>query len=300
MRVDDAGRAHLELIGKDLVIEEVMMTPEMASRLIRFGGLNRVYTRRADRYAREMLSGVWTDDTCSAVLVGAKGDLKDGFGRLAAIVQTGLPRPMLVIYGISDPAVDNIDRGKSRTLSDVIHMRGMRYSKIRSSVPNWVNDFFLIGPRSIARMSALPMSDALLLGEDEELYPFLASVVSDNLKTFAPDAFWVAAKWLLHQVYGTKHDGFFLEMSDGSGPAGSPTRVLRETYLRWHARRDKSTVLERTSVAVIALADYIAGRSRPRRKVMCRGIYATHTDMLDTYATMLGIPADVNPWFKAV
>jgi hypothetical protein len=122
-------RRREEVVSKELTVEWVEVTPELAEKWLAKNTHNRNQRVGAvANYAYDMLNGNWlrTGDT---VKFDLKGNLIDGQHRLAAIVVAGetnpdISVPLLVASGL-DPAVQEAtDTGVIRRLSDALRLRG--------------------------------------------------------------------------------------------------------------------------------------------------------------------------------
>lgn len=77
----------------------------------------------AKQMARDMASGAWTFNG-ETFKFDRAGNLIDGQHRLAALVESGTTQRALVVVGLSPEAMETIDTGAKRTVSDVITMGG--------------------------------------------------------------------------------------------------------------------------------------------------------------------------------
>lgn len=104
-------------------IEIVQMTPERAERLLDQNTRNRsVKPAREKNYSGQMKNGDWRVDG-NTVKVGRDGVLLDGQHRLYAIVESGTTQTVILITGLEPEAMETIDTGVSRTLSDLLKLR---------------------------------------------------------------------------------------------------------------------------------------------------------------------------------
>lgn len=106
--------------------EQVMMTPEMAQKILDENNLANYRTLRKrviDMYARDMENGLWQENGVP-ICIAENGILKDGQHRLSAIVKSGATIPMIVVYDV--PAdVDIYDTGAVRNYIDVLRAKGI-------------------------------------------------------------------------------------------------------------------------------------------------------------------------------
>lgn len=102
----------------------VDLTPEMASDLLSRNEHNRKFSkanygtvRRAIQNGEWMLNG-------EAIKISRNGYILDGQHRCRAVVETGVTIPTLIVEGLPDESQDTMDTGKSRSLADILTIRG--------------------------------------------------------------------------------------------------------------------------------------------------------------------------------
>lgn len=119
-----------------VVVERRTITPNEAAMLLARGGVNRSLSRsHVARIARDIASGNWLFDA-SPIRILDDGSIGDGQHRLSACVMAGLPIDTLVVCGLRRESMALVDSGRKRTLSDRLHMRGVRNSGNVATVLN--------------------------------------------------------------------------------------------------------------------------------------------------------------------
>lgn len=113
-------------ISNSIKTEPATITPEIAEKLLAQNSSNRkVSQRNLDVIKESMSRGEWVLNG-EAIKVDRKGKVLDGQHRLMACLETGTTFKTLVVYGLPDAAQDSMDTGKSRTLADVLSIRGYK------------------------------------------------------------------------------------------------------------------------------------------------------------------------------
>jgi hypothetical protein len=103
--------------------EITTITPEQATKMLRGNDHNRnVRPARVDRYARDMADGNWVPNGEAIVMNGRT--LIDGQHRLLACAQAGVPFKTVLVTGVALDAITTIDSGASRSLADVLRLKG--------------------------------------------------------------------------------------------------------------------------------------------------------------------------------
>lgn len=100
-------------------IEEI--TPDVANKML---GAN-LHNRSAKRvsYAKDMADGMWQLNG-STIVFSKDGTLLDGQNRLIECVRANAPFTTIVVRGVNGLAQESMDIGASRTLSDMLSLRG--------------------------------------------------------------------------------------------------------------------------------------------------------------------------------
>jgi hypothetical protein len=103
----------------------VNLTPPLAEEwLTQNIAHNRPTSQRAiDEYARDMKEGRWRQ-TFQPIIFDTEGRLVDGQQRCLAVIKADTTVPMFVVRGANPDSYELLDRGKKRSLSNVLHSRG--------------------------------------------------------------------------------------------------------------------------------------------------------------------------------
>lgn len=145
-------------------ISRMIVTPEMAAGWLEAANTkNRSLSQRSvELYAAEMAAGRWVETHQNAIGFYESGVLADGQHRLAAVVKSGASIPMFVAFGMSEDAVNAIDQGRPRTMSDVLTLSGVlengRYS---SATVAFMNIIRSVETKKIGRASTHEMTVAI-------------------------------------------------------------------------------------------------------------------------------------------
>ena len=83
----------------------------------------------AARYAADMKEGRWINNG-QPIVFDEMGNLIDGQHRCRAIILAQMPIAMLVVRGAPSRAMETMDTGRPRKLSDVLHIQGSKNSVV--------------------------------------------------------------------------------------------------------------------------------------------------------------------------
>lgn len=108
------------IFRSELTASVEVITPEIAASLLERNTGNRAVRRAVvSQLARDMKRGHW-QLSHQGIAIAPDGRLLDGQHRLNAIVEAGIPVRMVVARNVSPEAFAVMDRGKMRTLRDVL------------------------------------------------------------------------------------------------------------------------------------------------------------------------------------
>lgn len=115
-------------MGEKITAKVETITPEIAKTMLGENVNNRRISRdNVNLFAREMRNGEWRFNG-EAIKFGKDGRLLDGQHRLLAVIAADKPLTTLVIRGLEDETQQTMDSGKTRTLGDVLTLRGEKNS----------------------------------------------------------------------------------------------------------------------------------------------------------------------------
>lgn len=117
----------------------MIVTPEMANDWLTHNKHNRrVSDRLVQTYAEDMSAGDWLF-TGETVKWDSRGRLSDAQHRLLAIVKSGEPQLMLVVFGLDPKAQEVMDTGRKRKVADALVMRQQANAHLTASVARLVS-----------------------------------------------------------------------------------------------------------------------------------------------------------------
>lgn len=95
--------------------------------------------RTVSAYSRDMQSGGWSDYT--EIRFDAAGRLIDGQHRMSAILESGATQTFLVIRGLPESCIQNLDAGRKRTVNQTTKMMGTQGTSSRHIAAGrlWLN-----------------------------------------------------------------------------------------------------------------------------------------------------------------
>lgn len=111
-----------------------LITPEMAAEMLKRGVRNRTLSQQyVQQYAEDMRNGKWML-TGESIDINTLGELQNGFHRLHAVIEAGVPVLFQVTRGISPDAFAVYDCGRQRTAAQVLKLDDSKHSSLVASI----------------------------------------------------------------------------------------------------------------------------------------------------------------------
>lgn len=124
----------------------ITITPTMAKEMLAktealgYANYRRKLKSRISLYADDMKAGRWKYNG-EPILTGMNGEVLDGQNRLWACIKANASFDALVVYDVSEDAVDTMNTGAPRTFRDILERRGFSKADVlAATVPfiyNW-------------------------------------------------------------------------------------------------------------------------------------------------------------------
>lgn len=109
-----------------LEFKKELITPSRAKQLLEANINNRrVKVEVVNRYAQDILTGRWKEDTGEVIKVSKSGIILDGQHRLYAIVKANTAIFLHIVYGVEESVSDVLDTGSIRNARDVFKLNGI-------------------------------------------------------------------------------------------------------------------------------------------------------------------------------
>lgn len=161
-------------MGEKITAKVETITPEIAKTMLGENVNNRRISRdNVNLFAREIRNGEWRFNG-EAIKFGKDGRLLDGQHRLLAVIAADKPLTTLVIRGLEDETQQTMDSGKTRTLGDVLTLRGEKNSTQLASLARAVYLADQLGMEAAAQNDLKPTRGEIISFIDQT--PQLADV----------------------------------------------------------------------------------------------------------------------------
>lgn len=208
----------------------VTVTPAIASAYLACNTRNRKVSGR--NYAvvhRAIMRGEWKLNG-EAIKIARDGTVLDGQHRLHAVVESGVPIQTFVIENLEPETQDTMDTGKSRSITDVLAIRGEHQTAMLAAVLRRIYIYESHGLRA-ATMASYPTTNHEVLAfydANKWVQSYVAPARSVGGRARLPGSL----TGLLMHVFSRIDHGdsayFFDRLGDGENlPSDSPIYVLR-------------------------------------------------------------------------
>lgn len=235
----DLVQWHLEQIeigattGRHPVITTV--TPELAKIILENNPDNRNLRKyKVEQFVRDLRHGRYKFNGESIVIANT-GELNDGQHRLTAIVESGIPAEILLMYGPERDSRFTVDVGSARTAGDHLALGGQAHSISLAATARLAMAYERTGGESLGRTNDFSSAEVVERVQEDDLLRECTIWVSNHHSKLR----MMGSKSVLGFVFYTlskvnpKYAMTFMEaMKEGIGLSGdSPIRLARERLL---------------------------------------------------------------------
>jgi hypothetical protein len=236
------GTSPLQPVTSGPTAEIVTVTPAMAKEWLKQNTNNR-NLRKNDvfNYARDMASGRWLMNG-EAIKFCTDGRLLDGQHRLHAVLQAGIPVPMLVITGLPAETQHTMDAGIKRTTADAFSLDGQKNATVLAAVLRRVWLWDQGDHKFSGNYKPTTAECAELLSLRPEIHRSVEIAVHvNNQFKYIPQSATGTAHHLFSRINPGETAWFFTRLADGAElSAGHPILALRNRAMS--DRADRRTV----------------------------------------------------------
>lgn len=183
------------------------------------------------RFSGAMQRGEWVMNG-ESIKFDADGHLVDGQHRLRAVIHSGVPMTTLVATGLSPQARETVDIGHSRAVSDILAMRGERWSTVLAAALRQMMLFRASGSFGFGGNQSSPQQLIALLDAEPALRDWLHPADRIQRKLRIPRGMLVAILYTLSRIDPKLIEVFTSGLEHGEGlSAGNPILTAREMFL---------------------------------------------------------------------
>lgn len=230
--------------GSTVTASWELITPEVAEQMLLFNTHNRqMKMNHVGALAADMKSGYWGFNGATISFSAEPVRLLDGQNRLQAVVESRVPIMGLVLRGLQPSCQINMDSGAKRTFADMLKLEGYLNNTNLAALTRAAYAWERGERRTLRAVDA----------SNERLMAFLIAnpdlvEIAGKLQTISsryslnPTAMRMAY-WLFQRRHPDDNEGFWRQVSEGSGAPGEPVYALRRSFERVldESRRGRAT-----------------------------------------------------------
>ncbi len=218
------------------------------------------------KYTQEMLAGRFVDNA-KGLVFGVSGNLLDGQHRLSACVRANKPFPTTITWGVPDEYFDTIDDCNSRSLADVLHIKGETSSILLAAGVRFLWEYATgqIEHKDLrkGRIATKPLLEATLdkhrkITTSVKFYSMLKARPGGLM---IPAGMSIGLHYLFSLVDEKKADDFFSRLQSGLElKEDDPVYILRARLIA--GQKEASTKLTRSAMyyyTVTSWNAYVSG-----------------------------------------
>ena len=167
-------------------IEKILITPEMAKKLLEMNTNNRnVNESYVYKYAREISNGTWKENTGELIKISKNNIILDGQHRLLAIVKANKSVYFHLATGMDYDNFKVLDTGKTRNAGDIFKLAGVKNYNNVSSIIQLYNNIHNNKSKAIKATNTTALRPQELLNAYEEQPEYWQTVfnLAQNLHT---------------------------------------------------------------------------------------------------------------------
>lgn len=139
----------------------VDLTPTLAEFMLKTNDENRrIRSTKLGHYVSDIKAGKWVLNG-EPIIIAKNGAMNDGQHRCAAVVESGLSIPVVMMFGLSRDSRDTLDQGAMRSASDVLQMRGSPNSTLTASIARFVISYERSFGKNMGAPSRVTTSDVV-------------------------------------------------------------------------------------------------------------------------------------------
>ena len=230
-------------------------------------GKNRPISENAvAKYAQEMSAGRWVDNA-KGLVFGVSGKLLDGQHRLTACVRVNKPFQTTITWGVPDEYFDTIDDCNTRSLADVLHIKGETGSQLLSAGLRflWIYSRGEIERRDLRKgvIATKPLLQTTLEKHPKirQSVKFYSMIKARPGGLLIPAGMAIGLHYLFSLVDEKKADEFFVRLQSGLELTDdNPIYILRARLIS--GQREASTKLTQPAMyyyVVLSWNAYVSG-----------------------------------------
>lgn len=217
--------------------EPAALTPALAAELLTRNPDNRSITPgRVAVYAADILEGHWQSNG-EPIIISNDGLLNDGQHRCAAVAQTGIAIPVLIVFGVTRDSRKTTNQAKGKTAGDYLAMDRVPNANVTAGMTRLFLSWQATGNvNATSRISNAQILDFVEHNREEiAIAASFSGKHSKRLQHMISPSSFAFCYFICARKNKEAADQFFRSVATGENlPAGDPALVVRERLLMLH------------------------------------------------------------------
>lgn len=222
----------------NMEFKKQLITPSIAKKYLEANVKNRrIRTPIVTRYANDMTSGKWKEDTAEVIKISKTGIILDGQHRLAALIKANVSISFHVATSLDDNVFDVLDTGSNRSAGDIFLIQGI---KNQSSIPSIISTYhnLKMGTSSRTQQKNLKLTNAALLIEYNKREMFWQNVFSKSSMWYLsyakilPKSLIGGFYCLFYDINNDDSESFFNQLCTGREIKNKAIFLLRQKLMQ--------------------------------------------------------------------
>ena len=217
-------------------IEKILVTPIMAKVFLSNNSKNRIpKENRVTEYARQMLNGLWREDTGELLKFSDDGKLLDGQHRLRAVILANMAIYFHVATGLQESIFDVLDTGSVRNAADCFNIEKIKGA---NTIPAIIQTYIAITNNTIKQnRNGYKLTNSELLEEYHKNTIFWDDVYTKSNKWYnrfakiIQPSIYGGMFAVLHKIDSKKAELFMDQLSDGKDITNNVIAILRQKLI---------------------------------------------------------------------
>lgn len=210
------------------------LTPSIASVLLERNPANRkIKFSKVQDYAKDMQHGSWKFNG-EPIIIATDGLLNDGQHRCAAVVESKVTIPALMVFGVERETRDTLDQGVARTSGDYLAIHGHTHTNNLAAVAKAVWQWRTYGAIGTGGSQSPTRSEVLQTVEDNPgIVKSFQFVDRKNTRSMGSPSIIAFVHFAIKVVSGEIAANFFFDaLIDGTNlKAGDPILTVRNRLI---------------------------------------------------------------------
>lgn len=222
------------------------LTPALASLLLDRNPANRkISANQVERFSYEIMGGRWMFNG-EPIIVSDTGELNDGQHRCSAVIEAGVPIPIVMLVGVPRGSRTTLDQGRTRTAGDYLFMEGHVKTPSLAAAAGYAWQYMTYGRLNPKSSRATKTEVMNFVAAHPNLVRSVGMFDSKRTRFLGGHSIFAFCHFAISQIARREDvDSFFFSMVEGAGlPKGDPALYARNRLTLMTGAREQNAKAE--------------------------------------------------------